>query len=73
MIVKVQLALGGKGAGVALMIYNEDRTVDFVEDNEELLAQIKALPREQWAKSFWHAYMIGDGLHIDGQAPWQNW
>jgi hypothetical protein len=69
-VVKVQrpVATNMPGGGLA-MIYNRDRSVETLMPMSADL--LEAMGDEY--KQFWYAYFRGTVLHLDRQAPWQEW
>lgn len=70
LIVKVQLSINSSDYERYMLVYNEDRTIEYekpVTDKE-----IKALGNKP--KSFWYASHRKDGVIVlQGLAPWQEW
>lgn len=72
MIVKVQVALGGFGAGRLLLIYNEARDFRLECESPDVLAMMKGRTR-----AFFHAEIVstddGHKIAIDREAKNQDW
>lgn len=72
MIVKVQVAQSGHGAGKLLLIYDESRDVTLQCESPDVLKLMKGRP-----KAFFHAEIVstddGHKIRIDREAKARDW
>lgn len=72
MIVKVQVALVGHGAGRLLLIYDEERTFNLQCENPDVLKLLKRRP-----KAYFDAEIVstddGNKIQINGEVEEQDW
>jgi hypothetical protein len=71
-VVKVQLPLGGN-AGPSVLVYNEDRSVLWVDDDQATVAAVEEAVAGA-PKSFMRATLDAAGrINLLGPAPWEEW
>jgi hypothetical protein len=68
MIVKVQVSVAGT-RGSRTLIYNESRDVQYEQEtNDDVLLIMAGRP-----KAFFYAEVKDKKIHINNEAPWQDW
>ena len=74
-IVKVQLSVVTTHDHRRVMIYNENRVIEFeILATEELIKRMGASSSYGVLKAFMYAERTEDGLiHLGEDAPWQSW
>lgn len=69
MIVKVQLSIITSEKNRRVLIYNEDRTIEYETDASK---EIVDLMRGD-LKAFFHASMVETEISLNQRAEWQEW
>ena len=74
MIVKVQISIASN-TGRKVLIYNEDRSICYEDNNPEQLAHIDAIfdSMEFNGKAYFNAHINGTLIVLDKLAKWQDW
>jgi len=76
-IVKVQVSVSTSEAVPQVLVYNEDRSVEYTTGYSNLFEALMRADFDDSAnsfyKAFFHAHMDGTEIMIDEEAPFQAW